>query len=222
MAQIVTVQTVTVQMSNVAISSGFNTTLTTTMDDLLPTKKAKEGHDLQLSVVTSSDNANFGPLDANTVVAEPMRAVPKALNMSKYKMMSSFSNPFWTPIKKAVPLDPMEDPLDPQYVEDPKCTDKDVVYLMRCKRNIEGEIKQFKCRQASAKGFVKKGQLEEEILKIAIETTAARNLRYKETLEDLSAKMTLKRGLAAECQAHIDIRNQSLDQVNKRLRELRQ
>ena len=69
--------------------------------------------------------------------------------------------------------------------------------------------------------LVKKGQLEEEILKTAIETTAARNLRYKETLEDLSAKMTLKRGLAAECQAHIDIRNQSLDQVNKRLRELR-
>ena len=62
----------------VAITSGFNTILPTTMDDLSPTKKAKEGHDLQLSVVTSSDNINFGPLGANAVVAKPMRAVPKA------------------------------------------------------------------------------------------------------------------------------------------------
>ena len=195
----------------VAITSGFSTILPTTMDDLLPTKKAKEGHDLQLSVVTSSDNANFGPLGANAVVAKPMRAVPKAVNMSKYKMMSSFSNPFWTPIKKAVPLDPMEDPLDPQYVEDPKCTDKDVVYLMRCKRNIEGEIKQFKYRKASAKGFVKKWQGQEALLKITIEAMETANLRYKETLEDLSAKMTFKRGLAADCQAHIDIGNKELD-----------
>ena len=205
----------------IAITSGFSTILPTTMDDLLPTKKAKEGHDLQLSVVTSSDDANFGPLGANTVVAEPMRAVPKALNMSKYKMMSSFSNPFWTPIKYPVPLDPMEDPLDPQYVMDPKCTDNDVVYLMRCKRNIEGEIKQFKYRKASAKGFVKKWQGQEELLKTAIQATATANLRYKETLEDLSAKMTFKRGLAADCQANIDIENNKLDHVNKRLRELR-
>ena len=90
-------QTVIVEMGvalKVAITSGFSTILPTTMDDLLPTKKAKEGHDLQLSVVPSRDNANFGPLDANTVVAEPMRTVSKALNISKYKMMSSFSNPF--------------------------------------------------------------------------------------------------------------------------------
>ena len=204
----------------VAITSGFNTILPTTMDDLSPTKKAKEGHDLQLSVVTSSDNANFGPLDANTVVAEPMRAVPKALNTSKYKMMSSFSNPFWTPIKKAVPLDPMEDPLDPQYVMDPKCTDKDVVYLTRCKRNIEGEIKTFKYRQASAKGFVKKWQGQEELLNNAIQATANLTATYMETLKDLNAKMTFKRGLAADCQANIDIENNRLEQVNKRLREL--
>ena len=136
-------------------------------------------------------------------------------------MMSSFSNPFWTPIKKAVPLDPMEDPLDPQYVMDPKCTDNDVVYLTRCKRNIEGEIKELKYRKASAKGFVKKWQGQEELLKIAIQATATANLRYKETLEDLSAKMTFKRGLAADCQANIDIENNKLDHVNKRLRELR-
>ena len=113
-------QTVIVEMGvklTIVNTSGINLIMPT--KSCTPTKKAKEGHDLQLSVVTSSDNANFGPLDANTVVAEPMRAVPKALNMSKYKMMSSFSNPFWTPIKEAVPLDPMEDPLDPQYVMDP-------------------------------------------------------------------------------------------------------
>ena len=97
-------------------------------------------------MVPSRDNENFGPLDADTVVAEPMRAVSKALNISKYNLMSSFSNPFWTPIKKAVPLDPME---------------------------------------------------------------------------DLNAKMTFKRGLAADCQANIDIENNKLDHVNKRLRELR-
>ena len=77
-------QTVIVEMGvklKVAITSGINLILPT--ESRTPTKKAKEGHDLQLSVVTSSDNANFGPLDANTVVAEPMRAVPKALNMSK-------------------------------------------------------------------------------------------------------------------------------------------
>lgn len=204
----------------VAITSGFNTILPTTMDDLSPTKKAKEGHDLQLSVVTSSDNINFGPLGANAVVAKPMRAVPKAVNMSKYTMMSSFSNPFWTPIKYPVPMDPMEDPLDPQYVMDPKCTDNDVVYLTRCKRNIEGEIKTFKYRQASAKGFVKKWQGQEELLNNAIQATANLTATYMETLKDLNAKMTFKRGLAADCQANIDIENNRLEQVNKRLREL--
>ena len=58
-------------------------------------------------------------------------------------------------------------------------------------------------------------------MKTAIQATATANLRYKETLEDLSAKMTFKRGLAADCQANIDIGNNKLDHVNKRLRELR-
>ena len=92
---------------------------------------------------------------------------------------------------------------------------------MSCKRDIEGEIKHFKYRKASAKGFVKKWQGQEELLKNAIQATATANLRYKETLEDLNAKMTFKRGLAADCQANIDIENNKLDHVNKRLRELR-
>ena len=88
-------------------------------DSCTPTKKAKEGHDLHFSVQPSM---KF--FDADKVVAEPMGAMPKALNASKYDMMSSFSNPFWTPIKKAVPLDPMEDPLDSQYVMDSNCPTK--------------------------------------------------------------------------------------------------
>ena len=54
-----------------------------------------------------------------------------------------------------------------------------------------------------------------------MEATETANLRYKEQWKDLNAKMTFKRGLAADCQAHIDIGNKELDQVNKRLRELR-
>ena len=92
---------------------------------------------------------------------------------------------------------------------------------MSCKRNIEGEIKTFKYRQASAKGFVKKWQGQEELLNNAIQATANLTATYMETLKDLNAKMTFKRGLAANCQTHIDLGNKELDHVNKRLRQLR-
>ena len=103
---------------------------------------------------------------------------------------------------------------------DPNCNASDLEHLMRCKRNIEGEIKEFKYRKASAKGCVKQWQGQEALLKRAIEATESECLRYKEQWKDLNAKMTFKRGLAADCQANIDIENNSLEQVNKRLREL--
>ena len=133
-------------------------------------------------------------------------------------MMSSFSNPFWTP---EIHLDYIGDPVDPHFVMDPDCTDKDLVYLMRCKRNIEGEIKEFKYRMASAKGCVKQWQGQEAPLKRAIEATESECLRYKDEWKDLNAKMTLKRNLAADCQKSIDVHQAQLDQVNKRLRHLR-
>ena len=198
--------------------SGINLDLPT--ESCTPTKKAKEGHDLHFSVQPSKDIVPYNPHDADKVVAEPMGAMPKALHTSKYNMMSSFSNPFWTP-KKAKEGDDPQFVMDPQFLMDPNCTDSDLVYLMRCKRNIEGEIKEFKYRKASAKGCVKQWQGQEALLKRAIEATESECLRYKEQWKDLNAKMTFKRGLAAECQTSIDINQAQLDQVNKRLRHLR-
>ena len=40
---------------------------------------------------TSKDIVPYNPLDADKVVAEPTGAMPKALNTSKYSMMSLFS-----------------------------------------------------------------------------------------------------------------------------------
>ena len=68
------------------------------------------------------------------------------------------------------------------------------------------------------RGCVKQWQGQEAPLKRAIEATESECLRYKEQWKDLNAKMTFKRGLAAECQKSIDINQAQLDQVNKRLR----
>ena len=173
-----------------------------------PTKKAKEGHDLHFSVQPSM---KF--FDADKVVAEPMGAMPKALNASKYDMMSSFSNPFWT---QKIHLDYIGDPLNPQFVMDPDCNDKDLVSLIRWKRNSEGEIKEFKYRKASAEGCVKQWQgfaanpgLNRH--SIAMGLDAQRNL--------LGAEFAAE--FAADCQKSIDVHQAQLDQVNKRLKHLR-
>ena len=173
-----------------------------------PNKKAKEGHDLHFSVQPSM---KF--FDADKVVAEPMGAMPKALNASKYDMMSSFSNPFWT---QKIHLDYIGDPLNPQFVMDPDCNDKDLVSLIRWKRNSEGEIKEFKYRKASAEGCVKQWQgfaanpgLNRH--SIAMDLDAQRNL--------LGAEFAAE--FAADCQKSIDVHQAQLDQVNKRLKHLR-